>query len=51
MDRETENETSARQHIRFALAELIEDREHEHSRADIRSFLESELDHAMGDVA
>jgi hypothetical protein len=48
---DTENETNARQHIRIALAELIEDREHEHSRADIKAFLNSELDHAMGDAA
>ncbi|MFC5799103.1 hypothetical protein [Streptomyces formicae] len=48
---DTENETNARQHIRIAVAELIEDREHEHSREEIAAFLDSELDHAFGEVA
>lgn len=48
---DTENERNARQHIRIAVAELIEDREHEHSREDIQGFLESELNHALGDAA
>lgn len=50
-EKQTENETNARQHIRIAVAELIEDREHEHSRADIAAFMASELDHAFGDAA
>lgn len=51
MAHETENERNATTHLRIALAELIEDREHEHSREDIAAFLGAELDRTFGEAA
>ena len=51
MAHETENERNATQHVRIALAELIEDREHTHSREDIAAFLDAELDRTFGEAA
>lgn len=48
---ETPNEREAHTHIRIGLALLLEDRDHPHSREEIATFLESELDHALGDAA
>ena len=47
MAHETENERNATQHIRIAIAELIEDRRHTHSREDIAAFLNAELDRSF----
>ncbi|MGA4942126.1 hypothetical protein [Streptomyces cinereoruber] len=51
MAHETENERNASTHLRIALAELIEDRKHTHSREDIAAFLNAELDRAFGEAA
>ena len=51
MAHETENERNATQHIRIAIAELIEDRRHTHSREDIAAFLNAELDRSFQEAA
>lgn len=51
MAHETENERNATTHIRIAIADLIEDRKHEHSREEIHSLFEAELDRAFGEAA
>jgi hypothetical protein len=51
MAHETENERSASTHIRIAIADLIEDRKHEHSREEIHRLFEAELDRAFGEAA
>ncbi|MFD3531972.1 hypothetical protein [Streptomyces sp. NPDC058664] len=51
MAHETENERNATTHVRIAIAELIEDRKHTHSREDIAAFLDAELDRSFEEAA